>query len=223
MNPAGAKANDATEIDERSRRRAVTDDRKQRFGQMRVDEDVERSAAGARRRHRELTSVACLERLGVGTDAHQSWQPVTHGNECLATHEWFRAAAADPAVQLPVVGDHSLVAGMRRGRRLRAHHGRVRARAPRSSVFGEQSEEAVVYSVTPLLRSAAHTLSDVIGMSMLVIPRCESASMTAFTYAAGDPTVADSPTPLAPIGWCGEGVTVSPSSNRGVSQAVGIR
>ena len=47
--------------------------------------------------------------------------------------------------------------------------------------------------------------------------------MTAFTKAAGEPTVADSPTPFAPIGWCGDGVTVSRVSNRGVSHAVGIR
>ena len=49
------------------------------------------------------------------------------------------------------------------------------------------------------------------------------ASSTAFTIAAGDPTVADSPTPLAPIGWCGDGVTVSPSSHEGHSSAVGSR
>ena len=35
-----------------------------------------------------------------------------------------------------------------------------------------------------------------------------SASMTALTIAGGEPTVADSPTPFAPIGWCGDGVTV---------------
>jgi hypothetical protein len=31
----------------------------------------------------------------------------------------------------------------------------------------------------------------------------------------GEPTVADSPTPLAPIGWWGEGVTVSASPKCG--------
>ena len=58
---------------------------------------------------------------------------------------------------------------------------------------------------------------------MLRTPAWASASTTAFTYAAGEPTVADSPTPLAPIGWCGDGVTVSSSSNVGVSHAVGRR
>ena len=33
----------------------------------------------------------------------------------------------------------------------------------------------------------------------------------------------DSPMPLAPSGWCGHGVTVSPSSKSGHSSAVGIR
>ena len=43
---------------------------------------------------------------------------------------------------------------------------------------------------------------------MLRTPRCHSASTTAFAIAGGAPTVADSPTPFAPIGWCGDGVTV---------------
>ena len=47
---------------------------------------------------------------------------------------------------------------------------------------------------------AAHTRSGSSGMSMLRTPRCASASITAFTNAAGEPTVADSPTPFAPIG-----------------------
>jgi hypothetical protein len=50
-----------------------------------------------------------------------------------------------------------------------------------------------------------------------------SASMTALTIAGGEPTFGDSPTPLAPSGWCGHGVTVSPSSKSGHSSAVGIR
>src|SRR5206468_5682189 len=70
---------------------------------------------------------------------------------------------------------------------------------------------------------AAHTRAGVTGMSMLRTLYGKSASMTAFTYAAGEPTVADSPTPLAPIGWCGDGVTVLPSSQDGHSTAVGSR
>ena len=61
------------------------------------------------------------------------------------------------------------------------------------------------------------------GISILVTPFDHRASITALTKAAGEPTVADSPTPLAPMGWCGDGVTVAPRRNLGVSQAVGTR
>src|SRR4030095_8446458 len=70
---------------------------------------------------------------------------------------------------------------------------------------------------------ASQTFALVSGMSMLRTPSGHSASITAFTNAAGDPTVADSPTPLAPIGWWGDGVTGEHSSNLGVSQAGGVR
>ena len=55
---------------------------------------------------------------------------------------------------------------------------------------------------------AAHTRAGVQGMSMCVTPNGASASTTALTTAGGEPTVADSPMPFAPIGWCGDGVTV---------------
>ena len=54
-------------------------------------------------------------------------------------------------------------------------------------------------------------------------PRCDSASTTALAIAGGAPTVADSPTPFAPSGWCGEGVVVFAVSQCGVSTAVGTR
>src|SRR5262247_1040584 len=73
------------------------------------------------------------------------------------------------------------------------------------------------YSVTPLSLKSFQTFGGVIGMSMCLTPRCHSASTTALTIAAGAPTVADSPTPLAPSGWWGDGVTVCPVSHRGVS------
>jgi len=66
-------------------------------------------------------------------------------------------------------------------------------------------------------------LAGVIGMSTWRTPRCQSASTTALAIAAGAPTVADSPTPLAPSGWWGEGVTVWPVYHFGVSTAVGSR
>jgi hypothetical protein len=70
---------------------------------------------------------------------------------------------------------------------------------------------------------ASHTRAGVQGMSMWVTPNGARASTTAFTTAGGEPTVADSPIPLAPMGWCGDGVTVWPVSQSGTSIEVGIR
>src|SRR6185295_154153 len=79
------------------------------------------------------------------------------------------------------------------------------------------------YSATPFSFKMFHTRSGVIGMSMWRTPKCDSASTTAFTMAGGAPTVADSPTPFAPKGWWGQGVTVLSVSHLGVSMAVGTR
>src|SRR4030095_16650639 len=79
------------------------------------------------------------------------------------------------------------------------------------------------YSATPFSRRMFHTFSGVIGMSMCRTPRCASASTTALAIAGGAPTVADSPTPFAPSGWCGDGVTVLSVSQFGVSIAVGTK
>src|SRR5262245_55101409 len=72
-------------------------------------------------------------------------------------------------------------------------------------------------------RIARHTLSRVTGISMCRTPSGESASTTALTNAAGLPTFGLSPTPFAPIGWCGLGVTVLLVSQCGVSSDVGRR
>src|SRR6266704_7096145 len=79
------------------------------------------------------------------------------------------------------------------------------------------------YSATPFSFRIRHTFSGVIGMSRCRTPRWASASTTAFAIAGGAPTVADSPTPLAPRGWWGDGVTVLAVSQRGVSMDPGIR
>jgi hypothetical protein len=47
----------------------------------------------------------------------------------------------------------------------------------------------IAYNDTPFSFSTAHTFSGVIGMSMLVTPRCASASTTAFAIAGGVPDV----------------------------------
>src|SRR3954471_11231943 len=76
------------------------------------------------------------------------------------------------------------------------------------------------YSAAPFCFRICQTFSGVIGMSMWRTPRCESASTTALAIAGGAPTVADSPTPLAPNGWCGEGVVVFAVSQLGHSIAL---
>ena len=60
-------------------------------------------------------------------------------------------------------------------------------------------------------------------MSMWRTPRWLSASTTAFCTAGVDPTVADSPMPLAPSGLSGDGVSVCAASNDGNSAALGMR
>ena len=78
-------------------------------------------------------------------------------------------------------------------------------------------------ATTPFSLRISHTRSGLIGISTCVTPRWDSASTTAFAIAGGAPTVADSPTPFAPSGWCGDGVTVCAVSQAGVSTAVGTR
>src|SRR3954451_6568864 len=59
------------------------------------------------------------------------------------------------------------------------------------------------------------------GIAMWVEPRNLKASLTALAKHGTPPTLGLSPTPLAPIGWCGEGVVVQSVSHFGVSTAVG--
>src|ERR1700730_5837067 len=56
------------------------------------------------------------------------------------------------------------------------------------------------YSAIPFSFRIRQIFHGAIGISMCRIPRCERASTTAFTKAAGDPTFGDSPTPFAPSG-----------------------
>src|SRR5262249_3071753 len=77
------------------------------------------------------------------------------------------------------------------------------------------------YSATPFSLRICHTFQGAMGMSMCRTPRCDRASTTALTNAAGEPTFGDSPTPLAPIGWCGDGVQVLSVCQVGVSTEIG--
>ena len=99
-------------------------------------------------------------------------------------------------------------AGPRRGRPPDRHDGGDRERPARRLELGGPREDASGAVIgrrapsgqMPFSWRIAQTFWGVIGMSMLRTPRCHSASTTALAIAGGAPTVADSPTPLAPIG-----------------------
>ncbi len=114
-------------------------------------------------------------------DVNELRRAVSQRTQRLPPHHRLRAAAANPAAEPSVGRDHRLVAGPRRGGRLGADDSRQRTRDAASLEFADQVEDFVGYSVTPFDRKAAQTLSGPMGMSMLVIPYGDSASMTALT------------------------------------------
>src|SRR5712691_311808 len=197
---AGSKASQLREPDHGVRCRAFPKHQEQRLRQSRLDEDVEGPAAGTCRRDHQLAVLSRLLDLIATDDVNELGRAFGQRAQRLAAHDRLRAAAADPAAQAAVGGDDRLVAGPGGGWRLDAHDRRQHARYAVGRVLPKQLQNVVGYSVTPFDRRAAQTLSEVTGMSMLVIPYGERASITALTYAAGEPTVADSPTPLAPSG-----------------------
>src|SRR5262245_1589187 len=73
----------------------------------------------------------------------------------------------------------------------------------------------------PSLSAAIQVRQLSCGIGMLVEPRNAKASFTALEKHGTPPTFGLSPTPLAPIGWCGDGVVVQSVSHFGVSTAVG--
>src|SRR5262245_21068898 len=73
----------------------------------------------------------------------------------------------------------------------------------------------------PSLSAAAQTRQWSCGIGILLEPRNAKASFTALEKLGTPPTFGLSPTPFAPIGWCGDGVVVQSVSQCGVSTAVG--
>src|SRR5262245_39917629 len=212
---------------------AMTDEQQKRPRQVRLHVDLQRSAAVAG--HRILDealdvrgATTSLTSAALADQADETGLPVTEGGQRLSHHGRLGTRAADPAAHAAVLANDGLGTGLGGGGTLAADDDRQRKRfTPPAQLAGEIEQvfahDSEVYSVTPLSRSTRHTFAGVIGMSMLRTPRCHSASTTALAMAAGAPTVADSPTPLAPSGWCGDGVPVLPVSQRGVSRAVGTR
>src|SRR5262249_59987582 len=199
-----APAEHARELAQRARRRRIADNGKRQRRQLGLDQDLDRALRGA----------ATLDPLAPHAAIRERREREAHDLG-------LRAGAADPAVQLAVSRDERAVAHACRGGSLDADDSRERKRRPLGSQTAGLDER--VHSARPTSFSACQTLSGVSGMSMLRTPACASASITALTYAAGEPTVADSPTPFAPIGWGGDGVTGWPSSNAGVSHEPGSR
>src|SRR5262245_51586022 len=77
------------------------------------------------------------------------------------------------------------------------------------------------YACRPNLSAAIQVRQWSCGIGMWVEPRNLKASFTALAKHGTPPTLGLSPTPLAPMGWCGDGVVVQSVSHFGVSTAVG--
>jgi hypothetical protein len=90
------------------------------------------------------------------------------------------------------------------------------------SVRGADGRERVLSSEPRASRIARHTFSGVYGGSRCVIPRGASASATAFATAAGMPIEPLSPSPFAPSGFSGEGVSWNSLWIGGTSGAPGM-
>src|SRR5260221_3167185 len=69
--------------------------------------------------------------------------------------------------------------------------------------------------------TSAQILSGLSGISMVLIPSGARASSTALTIAGGAPIQPDSPTPLAPSGLVGEGVSTMSVVKTGTCSAIG--
>ncbi len=121
------------------------------------------------------------------------------------------AGTAQPPANPPVARDQRRRARLPGRRRTTPHHrgeherlaSRGESRRPQRGSRASRSRSVhrpSLQASAPAAWIASQTFADVSGMSMFFTPRGWSASITALTYAAGEPTVADSPTPFAPIG-----------------------
>src|SRR5262245_9828516 len=89
--------------------------------------------------------------------------------------------------------------------------------------FRGDDEEGTPHPCSPSLSAAIQVRQWSCGIGMWVAPRNLKASLTALAKHGTPPTFGLSPTPLAPIGWCGDGVVVQSVSHFGVSTAVGMK
>src|SRR5258708_4883857 len=150
--------------------RGVAEDEQQGTWQSRLYENVERSTARTCGCHRELPFLASLADVFGGHDPDQLRGSFGKRAQGLAPHDRLRAASSDPTPQPSVRRDDRLVSRPGRGWRFDAHHGGQHARRATGSLLTPHLQYVSVYPVTPLDLRAAHTLSEVTGMSMLVMP-----------------------------------------------------
>src|SRR3954453_20820099 len=195
--------------------------------QHRLEGDLQRALALARHRHAHDTLAQRAVELVERAEEQKSRLAGCERVQRLAGQRGCGAGATDEPMDRAVRQDDCLGAHVSRCRRTapdnRREHERASVGAQRRSLVDRVGHRLSYRRSVRNASHASHTRAGVTGISMLRTPRCASASITALTYAAGEPTVADSPTPFAPMGWWGDGATVSSSSNFGVSQAVGTR
>src|SRR3954447_4228192 len=204
--------------------RSLSEGQHARSGQARLEEDLDRPARQAVvvNRHGPLLRG----RLAVaGHDPQEQRLAGLQHARRVQPDRGLRAGAADEALDRAICEDDGAVARADARRPLRAHDDRRDERGPRRDQRVRSARPLGVRhcggAAFPFI--ASHTRPGVAGMSMWWTPYGSSASITALITHGGDPTVADSPTPFAPSGWCGDGVTVAPSSRSGTSIADGIR
>ena len=110
---AGSETGQLRDLDHGARSRAVPEHNEQRLGQSRLDEDVERAAAGTGGRDHQLALFAGLFDLVGANDVDQLRRAFGQRPQRFAPHYGLGAAAADPTAQAPVGRDDRLVTGAR--------------------------------------------------------------------------------------------------------------
>ena len=153
-----------------------------------------------------MTPSARRPSAGPSFDSRSSrgWPSASARSASRTTTGWAQLPPTQPSI-VPSGWTMPLAPGPRRGRPADRHDRGDRERPTRRLELGGASEGRNAVTVgrgqlMPFSWRIAHTFCGVIGMSMLRTPRCHRASTTALAMAGGAPTVADSPTPLAPIG-----------------------
>ena len=193
----------------------------QRRRQLRFEEDFERTAGQARVHHHRSAGRVREMDLTVGQHPQEHALVGLQRPEAALRTEF--CAHCPPTIPSIVPSDNRIA-------RSPSHGGGGRLQPPPPSrarrVRSRSSSAArAVKLIAPSIRHALNRhrpLSDRRGRAPLhglphprrrerhvgvPDPERRQGSTTAFTTAGGDPTVADSPMPLAPIGWCGDGVT----------------